>query len=176
MHIPMVENCNYEQEGTIIFLLKKKYFGMIVLLYPIILQSASLPGNDLPVPEFAASEDVVSTAGHVRLSWDVPDNAENLAAIEFELQQTSDVAFQKAKTIYSGPDRSSFISGLPNGDYRFRVRARLDGEAGGWSTPVTVQVQHQSLRLAFTLLGLGAIVVLATVTLVIVGNRKANIE
>ena len=87
----------------------------------------------------------------------------------FELQQAASADFTHARLIYQGPDKASFVSGLEDGTYYFRVRA--PGEA--WSDPLTVHVQHQSLKLAFTLFGLGGIVFLLTVFVVVNGARRA---
>lgn len=148
--------------------------GLLVFFQMALLHA--IAQDDIPVPEFESSEEMSSSAGHVRLVWGVPDDVENLEAIEFELQQTRDVTFEERRTIYSGPDQASFISGLPDGKYYFRVRTKLNGEVSSWSAHATVDVQHHSLNLAYTLLGLGAIVVIATISVVILGNRRVQIE
>lgn len=74
--------------------------------------------------------------------------------------------------IYRGPDRASFISGLEDGTYVYRVRA-ADGE---WSDPLTIIVKHQSIRLAKLLFGIGAVVFLLTVAVVVHGTWQTKHE
>ena len=102
--------------------------------------------------------------GHIRLDWTAKD------AGVFELEQATDDSFSNAKTIYSGPDLASFISGLRDGMYHYRVRDK----GGAWSDQLTVEVQHQSLKLAFTLFGIGGVVFLLTVLVVVQGARKSS--
>ena len=100
--------------------------------------------------------------GHIRLEWSADHET------TFELQRAQTAAFTDSLTIYTGPDRASFISGLENGTYYFRVR-----ETGKeWSDIMTVLVEHQSLRLAFTLFTIGGIVFLLTVFVVVNGARR----
>ena len=101
--------------------------------------------------------------GHHQLAWEATPDA------IVELQQATALDFSNAKTIYQGVDRASFISGLENGTYYFRVREQGDD----WSPSLTLHVQHQSLQLAFTLFGVGIIVFLLTVLVVVNGTRKA---
>lgn len=119
------------------------------------------------VVKFAADADVVEvTDGHIKLEWTVEGDGVT------ELQQSRASDFFTAKTIYIGPDRASFVSGLDNGNYYYRVRA-----AGGeWSETLMVKVQHQSLELAFALFGIGGLVFLLTVFVVIKGARQVSLE
>ena len=104
------------------------------------------------------------TDGHIRLEW------QSETGNTFELQQSFTRDFSHPKVIYLGPDRASFISGLQNGSYYYRVRAS-DGE---WSEVVIVDVQHQSLKLAFALFGIGGVVFLVTVYVVVHGVRSTS--
>lgn len=109
-----------------------------------------------------------SRTGHFQLSWRY-DEIETT----FTLQQASTPAFDQPVTIYQGPDRARTVSGLLNGEYYYRVGT----EANEWSDPVSVHVEHYELRTAFTFLGLGAIVFIATAILIIRGHlshRSAN--
>ena len=103
-----------------------------------------------------------SSSGHIRLIWDAAQDT------TFELQQATSQDFADAKRIYKGPDKASFVSGLDDGTYYFRVRA----PGGAWSDTQTLRVQHQSLKLAFTLFGIGGVVFLLTVSVVITGTRR----
>lgn len=110
------------------------------------------------------SYDIENDTGYHQLEWEAtPD-------VATEVQQATLSDFENAKTLYKGMDRASYISGLENGTYFFRVRE----EGGEWSPTLTLTVQHQSLQLAFTLFGLGALVFLLTVWVVVKGTRQAN--
>lgn len=102
--------------------------------------------------------------GHIRLEWAAERDT------IFELQQSRTADFADPLTIYRGPDLASFISGLKNGTYYYRVRVPDDS----WSDTMTIEVQHQSLQLALTLFGVGCVVFLLTVFVVVNGARQAN--
>lgn len=111
-----------------------------------------------------SSGDGVSHAGHIKLEWQ-PAAAARL----FEVQQAADESFGEVKTIYNGPDRATFVSGLKNGTYYFRVR----GQGQDWSNVQKLEVIHHSLTLTYVLLGLGGLVFLSTAGMVLYGVRKS---
>ncbi len=131
----------------------------MLLVLPMIAQAS-------PVQFTLDGRDIESNSGHVRLVW--KSEGDTL----FVLQQAPDSSFLHAKTIYEGPDLASFVSGLRNGNYYFRVR----GEDDQWSDVVHLHVQHQSLELAFTLFGIGGIVFLLTVFVVLKGAGYVQIN
>ena len=88
----------------------------------------------------------------------------------FELQQSTNKGFSDAKLIYFGPDKASFISGLENGVYYYRVRA----QNGDWSETLQVTVEHQSMKLAYTLFALGFVVFALTTFVVIQGAQSTG--
>jgi hypothetical protein len=110
-------------------------------------------------PELSASDEV-SRTGYFQLKWKSGENG------QFVLQQDTTSLFTSPKTLYSGPDTARTVSGLLNGEYYYRVRA-AEGE---WSEPLMVTVEHYKLSTAFIFLGLGAVVFLATATLIIRGH------
>lgn len=118
-------------------------------------------GQDL---ELFSSKGEVSQDGHIKLEWQ-PAAASSV----FEVQQATDESFREARAIYRGPDRATFISGLKNGTYYFRVRA----EDSDWSNVLKLEVTHHSLSLTYILMGLGSIVFLCTAGMVIYGARKS---
>jgi hypothetical protein len=123
--------------------------------------------SDAQAVRFTTGTDVLETSnGYVKLEWENGDNA------SYELQQATSADFADSRTIYKGPDKASFISGLEDGNYYFRVRSA----EGPWSLPVQLIVKHQSLQLAFTLFGIGAVVFLLTVFVVIKGVRNSDIS
>jgi len=130
----------------------------------------------VPAPQFEGSFPSQVDAGHIQLVWDFPVDSVSLDRVSFELQRDTNPDFTSARTIYSGQDLASFLSGLPNGAFYFRVRAHFEDGAriSDWSQPVLVRVQHHSLQLAFTLFGLGAVVFISTVLLVLTGSQKSK--
>jgi hypothetical protein len=112
---------------------------------------------------FKGSTRLVSDDGHVRLEW----LASGPGAV-YEIQQAETPYFENPKSIYKGPDLGTFVSGLRNGKYYYRVRT----EGGDWSDTLELDVKHHSLRLAYILSGLGAIVFLLTVWVVLRGTSK----
>jgi hypothetical protein len=127
------------------------------------------------VPQFQEPLEIENNAGQIKLIWKIADSLLAAQTHSFELQQSHDSSFAKKRTLYKGSDLASFISGLKNGDYYFRVRAaNEDMPEGQWSETLHLKVKHQSLGLAFTLFGLGAFVFISTVILIIRGNRNTK--
>ena len=118
-------------------------------------------------PAFDLPSEVVSEDGHIKLSWNISEPA---AVVEVQQSGASD--FHQAKIIYKGPDNATFVSGLKDGEYYYRVRH----QGGNWSDSIQVSVQHHSLSLAFTLLGLGAFVFFLTVFVVIKGALQTTVD
>jgi hypothetical protein len=133
---------------------------------PLIIIAYFLPVLTLraQVPELVLEGGNTSDAGHVRLTWELVANR------EVEVQQSTRADFSDAFTVYRGYEGATFLSGFDNGTYYFRARA----EGGGWSEPVSLTVSHHSLRLAFFLFGVGAIVFLLTVLVVVKGARQST--
>jgi hypothetical protein len=117
--------------------------------------------------------------GHLTLQWS-PVEADNdtQAApgdIEYELQMDTLETFSTAATRYRGPDLGFFTSGLPEGDYFFRVRARSGATApGSWSSPVSLSVKYPARERVWTLLTMGTCLFTALIAVVIFGHRKYN--
>ncbi|MCA9469679.1 MAG: fibronectin type III domain-containing protein [Nitrospira sp.] len=126
-----------------------------------------------PVPRFTVTTTPNNRSGSVSLQWTFPNVAPS-RRYRFEVQQSFQKDFSSPQSIYSGPDRGTYLSGLPNGDYFFRVRLLpLDGTGvGQWSPVVHRSVQHPSLRFSSMMLGVGATVFLCTTGIIIHGARK----
>ena len=134
--------------------------GWIIVMAAILLSGVTARANKV---EFLLDAEVINLSdGHIKLQWKAENNT------TFELQQATTANFSNAATIYQGPDQASFISGLKDGDYFYRVRA----VGRTWSKPLLIKVEHQSLTLAFTLFGVGAVVFLLTVLVVVKGVRQ----
>ena len=135
---------------------------------------ASATGEGEPAPAEPPLFDIDSTnhtnSGSVKLSWHSQSAAPSAANVEFELQRATNRSFSDAHTYYRGPDLATYVSGLANGSYYYRIREiRNTGQYSVWSTPVEVIVEHHSLNLAFTLFGLGAVVFILTLVIVLKG-------
>ncbi len=102
-------------------------------------------------------------AGYVTVAWSAPELSSDSAGIpEFQLERARDASFDSPRLIYHGTHTSSVRSGLRDGAYFYRVRARLDGDWSAWSETAEFDVEHHSARLAGLLFGLGGVVFLAT--------------
>jgi len=77
-----------------------------------------------------------------------------------------------ARIIYRGPDTARVITGLPNGQYAYRVRNIQHNIAGGWSEAETVLVQHHPLTRALAFFGIGLLVFHATLAVIIRGEES----
>lgn len=137
---------------------------------------AAETGPNAPRPFFTDEFDAPIKAGYLQLNWELPAGETLRENQRFELVSSQDPSFAPSTQRYRGPDQGSFITGLPDGPYYFRVRV-LDesGTDGPWSEPISVRVEHHSLKRSFALFGIGAVVFLATVVVILVGNARAEI-
>ncbi len=115
------------------------------------------------------SQPAQSSDGKLTLSWSLSQPK------PVELQQSiNQSAFQ---TIYIGNDTSSVLTGLSDGQYRFRARFAGDEDGhAAWSDISQAQVKHHSLSKAFSFFLLGALVFLATILVIFFGSRQHNHE
>jgi hypothetical protein len=106
-----------------------------------------------------------STDGKFVLSWQLTDSA------YVELQQQV-VNLDDYRTIYTGSDTASVITGLADGDYSYRIRTvTAKGDYSNWTAPVSVAVRHHPLPRAFGFFAVGAIVFISTIVLIVLGTR-----
>lgn len=146
--------------------------GVMLLLLSFWLLLGAVPGHAAEAPALQ-SDSGKPSAGYFRLTWDWPESGNR----RFELQESGGRQFEQAETIYQGPDRATVRSGLPDGAYYYRVRLHPEsGQPGPWSEPVTVEVEHHSQARAALFFALGALVFLATLALVVGGNRKMRAQ
>lgn len=111
-----------------------------------------------------------TNSGSIKLQWHSRQQHRDSLNVVFELQRATLADFADAKTYYRGPDLATYISGLANGTYYYRLReVNEDRIISHWSSPVSVQVEHHSLSLAFTLFGIGALVFVLTLIVVVRG-------
>ena len=158
--IPQKANPDRKANNTpVLHALMRPVFSLLIIL------CCSIPSLSSDV-QFIQEDEITLTSGHVRLDW-VSDDGEH-----FILEQATSEDFQDARVIYEGPDKASFISGLNNGIYYFRIKS--DGDDG--SDQVKTVVEYQSLSLAFSLFGVGAIVFILTSAVIIRGSQKYKTE
>jgi hypothetical protein len=127
-------------------------------------------------PVFYMSEVNKTKSGYIKLAWGLDSGSLVNEALTFELQESLDPMFKATRTIYSGPDYATFLSGLPDNVYYYRVRFIAEDNPGlsSWSDSIAVQVEHHSLKLTFLLFSLGFVVVTATFLLVIYGSLRTR--
>lgn len=114
-----------------------------------------------------------TSSGSIKLSWRSEATDTDAENAEFTLERATQADFSDAKLYYHGPDLATYISGLANGRYYFRIREiGKSGMESAWSPPVEVVVEHHSLSLAFALFGIGGLVFILTVLVVLRGASR----
>ncbi|MFN2348212.1 MAG: fibronectin type III domain-containing protein [Thioalkalivibrio sp.] len=111
-----------------------------------------------------------ATGGYFSLSWD------GASDMPYELQEAREPGFDSPRSIYEGRDTASVISGKPDGDFFYRVRALNKAGPGPWSEPARVSVAHHSLARALQFFFVGALVFAVLVTVIIRGTREDRSE
>lgn len=142
---------------------------------------------DAQPPAPTLKSDAVDTeAGYLTLSWSHPAKP----PIEYQLVERVKPGALAPPPKPSGapPEASSeqiryqgstpvyFVSGLADGDYEFRVRARVSDAApwSPWSDAVVVRVEHHALADALWLAGIGGAVFILTAGYIIVRSRRVG--
>lgn len=124
-------------------------------------------------PPLLHSNTAVATAGYYQLKWHLPGGRETV----FELQEGARRTFKHPQELYRGEDLARVLSGRPNGEYFYRIRAiGADGRPGPWSRTVHVRVDYLPLSRAFMFFGMGALVFVATLFVILHGLRRAARE
>lgn len=114
----------------------------------------------------------LNTTGHIDLVWSVvPDSAQEPAAYELQGSRTPD--FPNPLTYYSGVDVRSFLSGLAEGSYFFRVRSLSEAAGPGmWSEVLAVEVDYVDQWKVFVLMAVGLVCLIATVFIILRGSLR----
>ncbi len=116
-----------------------------------------------PSARFSNEPVVTSSEGHATLRWfaDAPADV-------FRLEYDTSPGFDDARVWCEGPATQTFVSGLEQGPHHYRVRAGTeDGTWGAWSSSTVINVERQSLRLAWWLFGVGAVLFTCIVAFVV---------
>lgn len=141
-----------------------------ICLWP---QFASAAASGAPAAPVLQSNTELANAGYYQLKWHLPSGRETV----FEVQEAARSTFQDPQQVYRGRDLARVLSGRPDGEYYYRVRAVSDqGVPGPWSNSVHVRVDYLPLSRAFTFFGLGALVFVATLFVILEGTRRAARE
>jgi len=140
--------------------------------------AGTLRGADpLPGVRFSDYPETVREAdeGWLSLDWAVAD--ETLPAeAEFVVEQASTASFSDPREKYRGRDGATFISGLPEGAYFYRVRIETDERAGPWSEVLEVDVDYGNRTQVWVLMGAGTVAFLATVGTLIANHQRTSGE
>lgn len=150
-----------------LFLLLKSGCYRPLLHHPLVLCVLLLAssGAGLAAPTLEADTQL-ATAGYYQLQWDGAD------ATDHELQESPRASFNDAVTLYRGTDRATMLTGRPDGEYHYRLRALHEDGPGPWSKTLRVEVLHHPLSRALLFFAMGALVFLATLAAILVGNRR----
>lgn len=121
-------------------------------------------------PDLRASVSAASpsTDGTFELVWGDPAS-HGRAGLEYHVQLAAPPDASSYQDWYRGPAQQSFVSGIPTGEARARVRARKAGDPWGvWSEPLPIPVRHHAMTkaLGFMALGLTVFSVIASYVLV----------
>ncbi len=127
--------------------------ALLPLLFCLPLAAGAQPAFDMP-PER-------STAGGFTLAWEAEEPV--------VLEQATGPDHGDTRILYQGGDTSTVISGLPDGEYRFRLRA---ADADTWADEATVVVEHHSLARAFGFFAVGAVVFLGLIGAILRGRPR----
>jgi len=141
----------------------KSLAGVGVILIASTLSTWALAG-----PQIEGDARRTTAAGYAELTWTEGQ------ATAFELQRATTETFLEPVVIYRGPDRGTFVSGMKNGTYHYRVRGRSEGGWSSWSETMTLEVEHWSKARALGLMSLGAVVFLLTASVIVVGHLRRD--
>lgn len=117
----------------------------------------------LPAVELEISPEI-STTGTFNIQW------QGEAGQRYELMELNGNG--DSRSVYRGSDTARVMTGLPNGRYTYRIRVVDNASPAPWSTPASVTVAHHSLIRAFSFFGVGLLVFLATIALILRGERN----
>jgi hypothetical protein len=135
------------------------------------------PSHLVAPPVFENDSATFTNSGSVKLSWRSSEAVDDVADVEYELQRATTANLTDAARYYQGPDLATYISGLADGSYFFRVRElRSKRVVSDWSGTVAVNVEHHSLKLAFTLFGIGGLVFILTLLVVLRGASRTDTQ
>lgn len=125
---------------------------------------ADLTLDSESIPQFSSDPDRIVHEGYFDLQWKLPSEEElaedkSIAKWQYTLEMANHSSFSDVKVAYVGSDQGTYFSGLSDGDYFFRVRARTESLPwSNWSHVHHVQVEHHALNFAWWLFAAGVII------------------
>jgi hypothetical protein len=128
--------------------------AMLITFCAITFVTNASHGQELPHAAFRQEPNLTTNEGHVALGWGAGRDS-----LVYELQSALEPDFIEPTRLYQGTDQTSFLSGLVDGQYYFRVRAKSPGDDtwGPWSESVDLMCEHHSLTLAWVLFASGGL-------------------
>jgi hypothetical protein len=170
-------HCVSNRDDFLFYIVKKTVWTVCILLSIPGVSLAQSSGNfELNPPEFESSLKEESSSGHIKIIWKQAKGT--MDGMDFQLQKSMDSSFQKGTMVYRGDDLATYVSGLANGNYFFRLRFVSEGSKiplSSWSAPLQLTVKHHSMQSAFLLFILGAVVFLSTVVVLIKGLKDCEV-
>lgn len=121
-----------------------------------------------PGPAFDDMALHTSHDGSIQLSWPGP-----LGDYEVELHEVTSHGARE-RVVYRGRMPSAHLSGLLEGNYAVRVRARVGEAWSPWSSAKSIHVRHHPLPMVYTLMGLGLLTFVGTAVIVLREWRRAR--
>lgn len=113
--------------------------------------------------------------GWLTLDWAVEEaSAEGDGDFVFVVEMAREASFAEARERYRGRDGATFVSGLPEGTYYYRVRAERGDAQGPWSEPLVVTVHYVDRTHVWALMAAGTVAFFATVGTLIVNHRRMS--
>ncbi len=149
-------------------------FFLLVQALPVDAKSPSIVAADVGPIAFKQTKFEDVRAGYVSLEWNDVLEKDSLAGRASEA--TYVVSDDDGTMYYHGHLPMAFVSGLPDGDYRFHIGVvGADGEVLATSDePAVVQVEHWSLTQALSLFTIGLIVFLILIGLITHGAIRSR--
>lgn len=131
-------------------------------------------GDKLPEVGFDSPEGVKAEApeGHLKFAWATDTDLPGGASYVFE--RSRKLEFTEPVELYRGADKGTYVSGLAEGMYYFRVYLEKDGISGPSSPVLSLKVQYVDRGKVATLMIVGFAVFVATVAAILVGHFRTR--
>ena len=152
--------------------LRKAAAFAIITLFQILPASALAASFEEPGGETYASED-----GTVPLVWGSNDVGSDVDRV-YEVRRWSEGGPADGTYVYEGEDTASFVSGLNEGEYTFRIRSkRAGGTYPEWGDErLVVTVDYIDMSKVWPLMGAGSVCFVVLILTVVLGHRAAKRE
>ena len=122
--------------------------------------------------------------GHISLAWSLREGdagqlpkelpKELPKGAEYVLERSRSPDFADETVLYQGKERGTFVSGMAEGNYYFRVFIRHGERVGPRGDVLVVNVTYVERQKVVLLLAVGFLVFIATVGVIIFGSIRSN--